>query len=171
MQNFSPNYGWRFRNQQWNQFLWSSGVSEQNQAELLVRTFLYTVSQPSCRGVIDGMRLSSNCDCTFRAATSFFCLFFYLFIYLFFYDDSGVLHSPGGWKLESVASLHVDNEVIFIINVHFCCESRAQSIWQRHLAAGMKTTCKVCGRSLNPRTAEKSAVNTAIADSWGDFLI
>ena len=45
-----------------------------------------------------------------------------------FDDDSGVLHSPGGWKLESVASLHVDNEVIFIINVYFYCESRAQSI-------------------------------------------
>ena len=24
-------------------------------------------------------------------------------------DDSGVLHSPGGWKLEYVASLHVYN--------------------------------------------------------------
>ena len=25
-------------------------------------------------------------------------------------DDSGVLHSPVGWKLERVASLHVDND-------------------------------------------------------------
>ena len=138
----------------------------QNQTELLVRTFLYTLSQPFCGGVIDSVwlalaRQQFKLWLSVHSELWHICLTMIqvFFTHLVHGNLSLSLHCTLIMKFFSLSTC--TSTVSLEPSLTATSSGRDENYMQNVI---------FCGGSLNPRMTAKSALNSAISESripWG----